>query len=108
MLLSRTVSSPASSWLSVSRQRPALVMGRGRAALLLLAVAGSSLGCLGQPALAQVESFMLKPGSNVGPATQVKPTNCVTAADGSVTCDTKIVNPPSDTPAKPSYQPFKN
>ena len=51
---------------------------------------------------------MLKPGSNVGPATQVKPTTCVTAADGSVTCDTKIVNPPSDTPAKPSYQPFKN
>ena len=82
-------------------------MGSGRAALLLV-VAGSALGCLGQPALAQVESFMLKPGSNVGPATQIKPTNCVNAADGSVTCDTKIENPPSDTPARPSYQPFKN
>ena len=63
---------------------------------------------LGQPAQAQVESFMLQRGSNVGPATQIKPINCVTAADGSVTCDTKIENPPSDTPAKPSYQPFKN
>jgi hypothetical protein len=60
------------------------------------------------PALAQVESFLLKPGSNVGPATKVKPTNCVTGADGSITCDTKLENPPSDTPAKPIYQPFKN
>ena len=51
---------------------------------------------------------MLRPGSKVGPATQIVPTNCVTAADGSVTCDTKIQNSPSDTPAKPSYQPFKN
>ena len=51
---------------------------------------------------------MLKPGSKVVPATQIVPTNCVTAADGSVTCDTKIQNSPSDTPAKPSYQPFKN
>lgn len=56
--------------------------------------------------LAQVESFMLKPGSNVGPATKVKPTNCVTAADGSITCDTTIENAPGDTPAQPQYQPF--
>ncbi len=59
-------------------------------------------------AQAQVESFMLKRGSNVGPETQIKPTNCVTAADGSVTCDTVIENSPSDTPAKPTFQPFKN
>ncbi len=59
-------------------------------------------------AQAQVESFMLKRGSNVGPETQIKPTNCVTAADGSITCDTVIENSPSDTPAKPNYQPFKN
>ena len=82
-------------------------LGSGPVALLLI-TASSALACLGQPAQAQVESFMLKPGSNVGPATQIKPVNCVTAADGSVTCDTKIENPPSDTPAKPSYQPFKN
>jgi hypothetical protein len=59
-------------------------------------------------AQAQVESFMLKRGSNVGPETQIKPTNCVTGADGSITCDTVIENSPSDTPAKPNYQPFKN
>ncbi|MCX5968408.1 MAG: hypothetical protein NTV57_12345 [Cyanobacteria bacterium] len=82
-------------------------LGCGRATLLLI-TATSSLNYLDQAALAQVESFMLKPGSNVGPATQIKPVNCVTAADGSVTCDTKVENPPSDTPAKPSYQPFKN
>lgn len=60
------------------------------------------------PALAQVESFMLQPGSSVGPGTKVTPTNCVTGPDGSVTCDTKLENSPSDTPAKPQYQPFKN
>jgi hypothetical protein len=51
---------------------------------------------------------MLGPGSNVGPSTRVVPKNCVTAPDGSITCDTKIVNPPGDTPAKPIYEPFKN
>ena len=60
------------------------------------------------PALAQVESFLLQPGSSVGPATKVTPTNCVTGPDGSVTCDTKLENSPSDTPARPEYQPFKN
>jgi hypothetical protein len=64
--------------------------------------------CFTAAAQAQVESFMLKRGSNVGPETQIKPTNCVTAADGSITCDTVIENSPSDTPAKPTYQPFKN
>lgn len=67
-----------------------------------------TLMAAGSPALAQVETFMLKPGSNVGPATKVTPTNCVTAPDGSVTCDTRIENSPSDTPAKPGYSPFKN
>jgi hypothetical protein len=60
------------------------------------------------PALAQVEKFMLGPGSKVGPATKVKATNCVTQADGSMTCDTKLENAPGDTPAKPIYSPFKN
>ena len=31
-----------------------------------------------------------------------------TAADGSVTCDTQLVNPEGDTQAKPQYNPFKN
>ncbi len=64
--------------------------------------------CLTQAAQAQVESFMLKRGSNVGPETKVKPTNCVTGPDGSIRCDTVIENSPSDTQAKPNFQPFKN
>lgn len=60
------------------------------------------------PAWAQVESFILKSGSQVGPATQVKPKNCVTAKDGTITCDTELVNPPGNTPAKPHFTPFRN
>jgi len=60
------------------------------------------------PARAQVESFMLKSGSQVGPATQVKPKNCVTAKDGTITCDTELVNPAGNTPAKPQFTPFRN
>ena len=71
-------------------------------------LAGLTLAAAASPALAQVETFMLKPGSNVGPATKVTPTDCVNAPDGSVTCDTKLENSPSDTPAKPTFQPFKN
>ena len=69
-------------------------------AALLLASAGA--------AEAQVQQFMLGPGSNIGNKTKIEPKNCVTAADGSITCDTQIVNPPGDTPAKPSYTPFSN
>ena len=62
----------------------------------------------GGVARAQVQQFILGPGSNVGNKTKVEPKNCVTAADGSITCDTQIVNPPGDTPAKPSYSPFNH
>lgn len=62
----------------------------------------------GAAALAQVETFINKPGSSVGPATKVVPTNCVQGPDGSLTCDTKLENPPSDTQAKPQFNPFKN
>jgi len=72
-------------------------------------VAGLGLAtALANPALAQSERFILGPGSNIGPETKIEPKNCVTAADGSVTCDTKIVNPKGDTPAKPIYAPFSN
>ena len=60
------------------------------------------------PALAQSESFLLGPGSSVGPSTKVKPKNCVTAADGSITCDTQLESSPSDTQARPIYEQFKN
>ena len=64
------------------------------------------VAALASPGLAQSQRFLLGPGSNVGPETKIEPKNCVTAADGSITCDTKIVNPKGDTPAKPSYSPF--
>jgi hypothetical protein len=72
---------------------------------LLLAAAGVALAV---PVRAQSESFLLGPGSRVGPATEVKPTNCVTAPDGSVTCDTELVNPPGDTRAQPQFELFRN
>jgi len=85
-------------------KRPARATGT-----LLLALALAGVALVAQPGLAQSESFLLKPGSKVGPASKVKATNCVTnPKDGSITCDTKIENPPGDTQAKPQYSPFKN
>ena len=75
-------------------------------ATLGLVLAGISL--IPATALAQSESYLLGPGSNIGPATTIKPTNCKTAADGTITCDTKVVNPKGDTPAKPQYSPFNH
>jgi len=77
-----------------------------RASVLLASAA--VVAASGSPVLAQAGSYMLGPGSNVGPSTRVVPKNCVTAKDGSITCDTQVVNPPGDTPAKPIYDPFKN
>lgn len=62
----------------------------------------------GAPALSQRQTFMRGPGSEVGPGTQVVPTNCVTAADGSITCDTELRNPPGRTPARPQIELFEN
>lgn len=79
---------------------------------ILALLLGTSLTPLllgGQPSLAQVQRFLLAPGSSVGNETQIKPKNCVTdPKTGAVTCDTEIVNPPGNTPAKPSYTPFGN
>jgi hypothetical protein len=73
------------------------------APVLLLGLAALTL-----PVQAQVEEYMLQPGSTVGPETRVKPKNCVTAADGAVTCDTELENSPGSTPAKPEFNPFRN
>ena len=75
--------------------------------LSLATLAASTLLAMA-PVLAQAESFLLGPGSSVGPSTKVKPKNCVTAADGSITCDTQLENSPSDTQARPIYEQFKN
>jgi len=70
-------------------------------------IAGLGLtAALASPGLAQSQRFLLGPGSNIVTETKIEPQNCVTAADGSITCDTKIVNPKGDTPAKPIYSPF--
>ena len=81
---------------------------RPSAPVIALALAAGSTLLVQVPAQAQVESFLWGPGSNVSPATKVEPKNCRTAADGSITCDTQLVNPEGDTPAKPQYNPFKN
>lgn len=61
-----------------------------------------------QPLMAQSQTWTNGPGSNTGKGSTVVPTNCVNNDDGSVTCDTKVENPPGTTPARPSYQPFNN
>lgn len=76
--------------------------------LALVAVLGAPLLLPVAPARAQAQNFMLGPGSNVGPSTRVVPVNCRKNSDGSTTCDTKLENDPSDTPAKPSIDVFKN
>ena len=59
-------------------------------------------------ALAQTEGWLLGPGSKTGKESRIEPTNCITGADGSITCDTKVVNPPNDTAARPYYNPFND
>jgi hypothetical protein len=81
---------------------------RSLRSLCALQVLLAACGGLAAPVLAQSESFLLGPGSRVGPATEVKPTNCVTAPDGTVTCDTELVNPPGDTRAQPQFELFRN
>ena len=72
------------------------------AGLLLLA------SFLGGPAsvVAQTEGWLKGPGVNAGKGSTVVPTNCVEGSDGSISCDTKITNPASNTPARPYYNPF--
>lgn len=74
----------------------------------LVGCCGLLLAALNPATAAAQESFILERGSNVGPETKIKPVDCVTGRDGSITCDTKIQNSPSDTPARPVYQPFNN
>jgi len=75
---------------------------------LLVALAAAA-AVAPRPSVAQSQQYLLGPGSNVGSQTKVEPKNCVTdARTGAITCDTRLVNPPGDTPAKPSYTPFGN
>ena len=79
-------------------------MARPTPVLAVVGLLAGSLVPLGVQA--QVQQFLLGPGSSVGPETQVKPKDCVTAPDGSITCNTQLVNPPGTTQAKPQYSPW--
>ena len=59
-------------------------------------------------AFAQSEGWLLGPNSGVGKESKIVPTNCEIAADGSITCDTVVRNPASDTQARPYYNPFND
>ena len=74
---------------------------------LLMAAGGLAPGAPPQR-LAQVQKFILGPGSNVGAKTRVVPTNCFRSRDGSISCDTKLVNPAGTTEARPQFSPFSN
>ena len=85
--------------------RAVLVLGGATTALIatgLIVTIGS------EPVQAQAQRFLWSPGPSVGPETKIEPANCVMAADGSITCDTRLVNPPSDTKAKPQLEYFNN
>lgn len=77
----------------------------GAGATLLTAI--SLAAFLTPSAQAQAQRFLWGPGPSVGPATKVVPANCLMAADGTITCDTKLVNPPGDTQAKPQLDYFQ-
>jgi hypothetical protein len=77
--------------------------------LRALLMASALLAAIGpMPVQAQAQRFLWSPGPSVGPETKIEPTNCVMGADGSITCDTRLVNPPSDTKAKAQLDGFNN
>ena len=69
--------------------------------LLTMSLCGTS------SAQAQTEGWLRGPGSATGKDSKIE-ADCVTSEDGSVTCDTKVVNPASETKARPYYNPFND
>ena len=64
--------------------------------------------CGASSAFAQTEGWLRGPGSATGKDSKIEAANCVTAEDGSITCDTKVVNPAGNTKARPYYNPFND
>ena len=63
----------------------------------------------GPAACAQSEGWILSPGSRNDQNSTFVPTDCVTAADGTVNCNTKLESTGGrTTPARPYYNPFDN
>ena len=71
------------------------------AVLSLLSVFGAA------SAQAQTEGWLRGPGNPTGKDSKIE-ADCTKAEDGSVTCDTMVVNPASDTKARPYYNPFND
>jgi hypothetical protein len=96
------------SFPSPRRSNRSVLKGSVLTGCLALALGATTLVLAAPGALAQSQNFLLSPGNRgkVGPSTTVTPENCVTAADGAITCDTKLQNPPDNTPAKPQFNPF--
>ena len=69
--------------------------------LLMMSVFGAS------SVLSQTEGLLWGPGSATGKDSKIE-ADCVTSEDGSLTCDTKVVNLASDTKARPYYTPFND
>ena len=58
--------------------------------------------------LGQTEGWLRGPCVNAVKESTVVPTNCVESSDGSISCDTEIKNPGSNTQARPYYTPFND
>ena len=58
--------------------------------------------------LAQTEGWLRGPGVKDGKESTVVPPNSVESSDGSISCDTEIKNPASNTQARPYYNPFND
>ena len=68
---------------------------------LMMSVFGAS------SAQAQTEGWLRGPGSATDKDSKME-ADCIKAEDGSVTCDTKVVNPANDTKARPYYNPLND
>ena len=71
--------------------------------LLLVSLFGGTTS-----SFAQTEGWLRGPGVKAGKESTVVPTNCVESSVGSISCDTKIKNPASNTQARPYYIPFND
>ncbi len=58
-------------------------------------------------AQAQTEGWLQGPSSARGEDSKIE-SDWIKAEDGSVTCDTMVVNPANDTKARPYYNPFND
>ena len=63
----------------------------------------------GPAACAQSEGWILSPGSRNDQNSTVVPTNCITAAEGTLSCDTKLESTGGRTTStRLYYNPFDN